>query len=459
VTADRDSLFLQAALHKELLSPEEGQEAVAEARRSGEDVGQVLVRQGLITERTRATLIRDVERVSERIPGFSVPPTTADATVDLPGPPPSHPSTVLEPGTVAHPPPGTAPPEEPIPSQVGIYEVQEKLGQGGMGAVYKARDANLHRIVALKVLAPGFATDREAAERFLREARAAARVNHPNVITVHGVGEEQGRLYMALEFLPGGDADQLLTQHGGKLPERLALRVLRDCARGLVAIEGAGLLHRDLKPANIFISADGTAKLADLGLARSQVGDDRMTQTGAIVGTPAFMAPEQARGEVDLDIRTDIYALGASLYSLLTGQPPFSGTSAFVVVSNLLNQPAPDPSLVRPDLTQPTVRLILRAMAKDRDERYPNANAFLAAVEGALEGRITAGSGRMIKAPSKATEPAQGQTVTFDGHGGAPPQPDAMGSWWEQRTTFQKVALVFLVLMLACCCQVLSAAK
>ncbi|MGE0711962.1 MAG: serine/threonine-protein kinase [Planctomycetota bacterium] len=427
MSQDHDTLLLQAALRKELISPEEGHAAAAEAQRSGRDVGAVLVEQGLITERTRSALVQDVARsasarVATRVE-TGVEATRVEAT---------RVETAVE-ATVAHPGPGA------MPAQVGIYEVLEKLGQGGMGAVYKARDKNLHREVALKVLAPNVAADREMAERFLREARAAAAINHPNVITVHGAGEDGGLLYMALEFLPGGDADRLAARHGGRLPERLALEVLRDCAQGLVAVERAGLVHRDLKPANIFIGADGRAKLADLGLARRQLGDDRMTQTGAIVGTPAYMAPEQARGETELDIRTDIYALGASLYGLLTGKPPFSGSSAFVVVSNLLNQPAPDPRGLRPDLSERTVALVLRAMAKDRERRQQSAALFLAEIEAAL----AAGAGG---AGGAAAQTAIAGVPGAEAGEGTP-------SWWARRATWQKVLIVLFTLwfLFKCC--------
>ncbi|MBL4848743.1 MAG: serine/threonine protein kinase, partial [Planctomycetes bacterium] len=344
-----------------------------------------------------------------------IPPATAGAaTIDLP--PPSALHTTPPPGAQAAPASAYADAGDlsDVPARLGPFEVLEKLGQGGMGAVYKARDPNLGRIVALKVLAPALRADKEAADRFLREARAAAAVNHPNVITVHAVaGPDDPEHYMALEYLPGGDAEALAERHGGRLPEPLALEIMRDCARGLVAIERAGLVHRDLKPANIFVTADGTAKLADLGLARNQAGDDRMTVTGTIVGTPAFMAPEQARAEPDLDIRTDIYSLGASLFGLLAGKPPFVGSSAFVVVSNLLNKEPPKLGVIREDLHPQTLALIKRAMAKDREDRFPDAPSLLQAVEQVLVSLEQGGGGTTFRSarppqPGPAHEPTHG---------------------------------------------------
>ncbi|HBP20382.1 MAG TPA: hypothetical protein DEA08_21645 [Planctomycetes bacterium] len=459
---DRDALFLQAALRKELLTPGEGEAAQAQARERGLSLADVLVDEGLITTRTRDTLLRDVDRASGRQP--AVPPSAAFAPTAATPPPPSAETVSL-------------PPPDAFPERVGAYEVLEKLGQGGMGAVYKARDVNLHRDVALKVLAPNVAADQEMADRFLREARAAAAINHPNVITVHGAGEAEGLRYMALEYLPGGDAEQLMRSSGGRLSERRALEVARDCARGLVALERAGLVHRDLKPANIFITEHGAAKLADLGLARTQVGDDRMTQTGAIVGTPAFMAPEQARGETDLDIRTDVYALGASLYSLLTGKPPFSGTTAFVVVSNLLNQPPPDPRRERPDLASSTVALVLRAMAKERAERFADAASFLEATERALAGASGAAPGPRPASPTAPTAdlgPAPARDATSPAAPTPAAAPTAIAgparasagpalaraepplpppSWWAERTVVQKILLILLGFpLISCCC-------
>ncbi len=278
---------------------------------------------------------------------------------------------------------GTTPGTPSIPG----YEVIGTLGVGGMGTVYRALQRSLSRPVALKVIQGTLAKDPEFAERFLREARAAGAVNHPNVITCYDVGTVGDQLYMALELVTGGDAAALARRHGGQLSETRTIEIGLDCARGLAAIARAGLIHRDIKPSNIFIAEDGTAKLADLGLARSTAGDDRMTVTGRAMGTPAFMSPEQARGDASIDIRSDICALGATLYALATGQMPFDGSSAWVVVAKVMNEAAPDPRSVRPDLSPGFAAVIGRCMAKQRDDRYPTPEHLLVDLEHVLAGR------------------------------------------------------------------------
>jgi len=273
------------------------------------------------------------------------------------------------------------------PVAIAGFKIIGQLGKGGMGTVYKALQVSMNREVALKVIARQFAEDPGFCERFLREARAAGAVNHPNVITCYDVGQDQEWLYMALELMTGGDAASLPHDRGGRVNEVRALRVIADCARGLSALKRSGLIHRDIKPANIFISQDGVAKLGDLGLARSTSGDDRMTMTGAAMGTPAFMSPEQASGESDLDIRTDIYALGASLFAMLTGDIPFRGASAFAVVAKVINDPTPDPRLFNPALSDGAASVVLAAMAKVRDQRYATPEQMIEDVERVLTDR------------------------------------------------------------------------
>jgi len=472
VNSDRDSYLLNAALQRGLLSPDQAQAARVEAARVQGRVSEVIRGPLFLGPERTASLEAELSR-AESSETISALPSHAPAQRPSPPPPPPFPTSTPPPvsparagaATVDLPPPASAdlttpfPPPgvassqtapssgasglEDIPARLGPFEVLEKLGQGGMGAVYKARDPNLGRIVALKVLAPALRADREAADRFLREARAGAAVNHPNVITVHAVaGPEDPEHYMALEYLPGGDAEALAERHGGRLPEPLALEIMRDCARGLVAIERAGLVHRDLKPANIFVTADGQAKLADLGLARTQAGDDRMTVTGTIVGTPAFMAPEQARAEQDLDIRTDIYSLGASLFGLLAGKPPFIGSSAFVVVSNLLNKQPPRLEVIREDLHPQTVALIQRAMAKEREDRFQDAGSLLQAVDGVLASLQGGAGGTTFM----ASPPPQ--------HYQQAPPPQMSTS-----DVIQKALMVAgaVFLLLICCCVLLAA--
>jgi hypothetical protein len=257
------------------------------------------------------------------------------------------------------------------PTSIAKFKILSKLGQGGMGTVYRAMQLSMQRQVALKVIAPQYAVDKAFCERFIREARMAGQLNHQNVITCYDVGQDKGYLYMALELVIGGDAAQAAIREGGRMNQQRAFEVIADCANGLTALKRSGLIHRDIKPANIFITEDGIAKLADLGLARScSASSDRMTVTGSPMGTPAFMSPEQASGLDNVDIRTDIYSLGASLFALLTGEAPYKGTSAWDVVAQVLKDPVPDPRNAYRGVSDHAAAIIMKAMAKDRNERY-----------------------------------------------------------------------------------------
>ena len=280
------------------------------------------------------------------------------------------------------------PPTEPSVRVVSGYRILGTLGMGGMSTVYRAVQLSMEREVALKVLDQQGPPDPGYTERFVREARAAGRINHANVVTCFDVGVHHGnRLYMALELVTGGDATVLADKHGGRLPERPALGILRDAARGLGAIHAAGLIHRDIKPANLFIAADGSAKLGDLGLVRDTMADPGAkyrTLVGIAVGTPAFMSPEQSQGAKDLDIRSDVYALGASVFALLAGRPPYVADTVFELAGMILNDPVPDIREVRPELSPLTAAVLSKAMAKDRGLRYQTPLELLAAAEVAL---------------------------------------------------------------------------
>ena len=274
-----------------------------------------------------------------------------------------------------------------LPKKIGSYQILSKLGQGGMAVVYRALQASLNREVALKVVTSAFSGDPEFCARFLREARAGALVSHPNVVTCFDAGEADGQLFMAMELVTGGDLAQLIDKRGGRLDERLAMTLLKDATCGLEAIEAARLVHRDIKPANIFLTDHGVAKLADLGLVCFSSGDDRMTKPGTVMGTPAYIAPEQARGVADVDIRADIYSLGATLFHLVTGQPPYSSESPITTLVKSLNEPMPDPRSFQPDLSGPVVAIIGFATNKDRDRRYQSARQLREDLECAIAGQ------------------------------------------------------------------------
>jgi len=274
---------------------------------------------------------------------------------------------------------------ETTPSIPG-YRILVRLGQGGMATVWRAEQTALDRPVALKVVSAHLVSDPSTRERFLREAKISARVVHPNVITCHDAGDAGGQLFMALELVTGGDLRQVLTKEGGKLDPWRALRLVQDCLQGLVAIEDAGLIHRDIKPGNIFLDARGIPKLADLGLAKPTSGAE-LTMPGMIVGTPAYIAPEQARAVADLDIRADIYALGATLFHLVAGRPPYPGDDPMGVLVQVLNDPLPDLAQVVKDCPSAIAWLTRLLMAKERNERPANARAALDQVAGVLNGR------------------------------------------------------------------------
>lgn len=272
--------------------------------------------------------------------------------------------------------------------RIGSYRITDTLGSGAMGLVYKAIQEPLGRMVALKVLPEHLSTDRQFCERFVREAKAAASVVDAHVVTCHDAGHADGKWYMALEFVSGGDADVLLkSAENGQLGVTHALAIIRDCARGLMAIDQAGLVHRDIKPANIFINEDGSAMLADLGLAFFTDGSDRLTQTGAIMGSPAYMAPEQARGESDLDIRADIYGLGASLFHLLCARPPFDAGTPLLTLQQLLSEPIPDPRSLNTTIDSDVSAVVHMALEKEREQRYQKPQDFLEDLEAVLTGR------------------------------------------------------------------------
>ena len=267
------------------------------------------------------------------------------------------------------------------PEVVAGYRRIRPLGAGGMGDVYLAEQVQLHRQVALKILKPG--ADEGFAKRFLREATTMAAVTHPNVVAIHDAGEADGFLYMALELVLGGDLNRLLKTRG-RLEEREVLRLIVGCCKGLEAIEAAGLIHRDIKPANIFLTRDGQPKIGDLGLARHADGDDRMTLTGHSWGTPAYMSPEQVRGESDIDIRSDLYALGATMFCLLTGHPPFQGGTSYVITNAVLTAPAPDVRQFNRTVSAATAAIIRTALIKDRRLRHPTPAALRVDCERAL---------------------------------------------------------------------------
>ncbi len=257
------------------------------------------------------------------------------------------------------------------------YRIQRLLGKGGMGAVYLADDEVLKELVALKVISSAFATDEVAmVARFRREAASARKVSSPQVIRIHDLGEARpGLLYLSMEYFAGRTLTELIAQRG-VVPMKDVEDILRQIATGLEAAHQAGVIHRDLKPSNVLIGERGAVKLIDFGLATTLVGEN-LTATGAILGTPHYMAPEQVRGK-PVDARTDIYSFGALAYHLVTGRPPFAGDNAIAIGFAHISETAEAPKALRRDCPQKLSDAIMAALAKVPADRPASATAFLA---------------------------------------------------------------------------------
>jgi serine/threonine protein kinase len=257
---------------------------------------------------------------------------------------------------------------------LGSYVLLERLGEGGMGAVFKARNWKLGRVVALKLIRKERVNNVDAIRRFQREIRAAAQLRHPNIVHALDADEIGGSFVLVMEYVEGVDLAQLVKDKG-PLPATVAREYVRQAALALAHAHEKGLVHRDIKPANLLLSSEGQVKLLDLGLARLPAGVDgasssTMTESGAVMGTPDFLAPEQARSSHDVDIRADLYSLGCTLYFLLTGEVPFpGGTFGEKIARHLMDEPEPVEQL-RPDVPAALAAVVRKLMAKKREDRY-----------------------------------------------------------------------------------------
>jgi len=263
---------------------------------------------------------------------------------------------------------------------IAHYKVLDRIGEGGMGVVYKALDTRLRRIVALKFLADHLVADEDSRERFLREAKAAGALHHPNICGVHEIGESGDGIYIAMPFIEGRNLRQLITD--GPLPVVPTLEVAVQAAQALDAAHARGIVHRDVKSENVMVevNADGSygrAVLMDFGVARLHSAQARLTRDGSTVGTAAYMAPEQAYSS-KVDGRADLWSLGVILYEVLTGRMPFSGENEQAVLYSIVERQPETPSSLRPEIPEPLDRVILRCLEKEADDRYPDAAALSA---------------------------------------------------------------------------------
>jgi eukaryotic-like serine/threonine-protein kinase len=338
----------------------------------------------------------------------------------------------------------------------GRYRVLRRLGRGGMADVYLAEDEDLGRRVAIKILNDRHAADDQFVERFRREATNAAGLSHPNIVSIYDRGEAEGTYYIAMEYLEGSTLKEIVTERG-PLPIEEAIGFARDLLEALRFAHRKGLVHRDIKPHNVIRDADGRVKVTDFGIARA--GASQMTEAGSIIGTAQYLSPEQARGGV-IDHRSDLYSVGVVLYELLTGTVPFAGdTPVEIAMKHLSSVPDP-PSARRPELPVALDQIVLRALAKDPDERYQTAEEMDAELARVAEGlpvsvetaeaatQVLAGAGIVDTAPTMITKPA----VRPPRPPAAPPpyRPPGRGYYYEepprQRPFWPWLVVLLLVL-------------
>jgi eukaryotic-like serine/threonine-protein kinase len=318
----------------------------------------------------------------------------------------------------------------------GRYRIERELGRGGMAKVFLGTDTVLGRTVAVKILAPQYADDDSFVQRFRREAQAAASITHPNIVSVFDTGSDDGIHFIVMEYVEGRTLAEILAGGGRILPDR-AIDIAMDVDRALEAAHARGVIHRDIKPGNIMLDPRGDVKVTDFGIARVTTTADTVAQTAAIMGTAAYLSPEQAQG-LPNDGRSDIYSLGCVLYEMVTGRPPFLGDSPVAVASKqVLEQPVP-PSRLNPDVTPDLDAVILRTLAKNPANRYQSAEEMRADLERTKRGLpvlatplLAAGATQVLDPP-----PAQATQVL------PPPEPDRGTNWVPIVVTLVLIALL-----------------
>jgi eukaryotic-like serine/threonine-protein kinase len=282
------------------------------------------------------------------------------------------------------------------------YELEELVGKGGMSSVYRAKDRLLERTVAIKLLHEHYSRDEDYVERFRREARAAAQLSHPNIVTVIDRGEDGGRQFIVFEYIDGQNLKQLV-ESKGRLPVRTALELGIEIGRALAFAHENGLVHRDVKPQNVLLG-NGEVKVTDFGIARSADVKQGLTQTGTVLGTSDYIAPEQAGGQ-PVSALSDVYSLGVVIYELLAGEPPYGGDNFLAVAMRHVNDPVPSIAEARPDVPLRLDATLRRAMAKRPEERFPSMADFVNELEGVLERLGQPDSDRTVIMPPTAPAP------------------------------------------------------
>jgi serine/threonine-protein kinase len=338
--------------------------------------------------------------------------------------------------------------------QIPGFQIMQKIGAGAMASVYKARQLSLDRIVAIKILPKQFSEDPEFVKRFYAEGRAAAKLNHNNIVQAIDVGEYSGYHYFVMEFVDGMTVyDELIKKK--VYSEEEALHQIVQIARALEHSHAKGFIHRDVKPKNIMITRDGTAKLADMGLARkADDAEAAKAEKGRAYGTPYYISPEQVRGVGDVDFRADIYSLGSTLYHMITGRVPFEGQSPSSIMQKHLKEPLVPPDHINKTISTGLAEVVERMMAKDRDQRYSTTTDLLVDLERVKKGEapLQARSGVKDEVLETLTDgssdsaavgpsPLQAQYLRAEGAGN-------VGGPWTIVAIIEAVAILILVLVL-----------
>ena len=277
-------------------------------------------------------------------------------------------------------------PQQQQLARIGDYVIESQIGSGGMGLIYKAKQISMHRIVALKVLRENLVSNQKYLDRFFREVRLLASMEHPNMVRVYEGGNDRGNVWFSMEYVQGDDLNLYLMRRTFKFSEYQARYIARRVAAALeYAWNYQRIIHRDVKPANIMLTKSGEIKLLDLGISK-KLDDDpnalgHTTADGLLVGSPTYMSPEQVSAGKDIDFRTDMYSLGITLYHILAGKAPYDGTSVVDVITQHFSAPIPDIREVRPDISRRFANIIKKMMAKQKEDRFASWEDFIAALD------------------------------------------------------------------------------